>query len=230
MSKKIDRALYGPSWFEVIFGAFLSVVIGVVLAAAYLVAKPVSTVKELPKEPVPGQIYVIEGSKDSTKGRTWVAKRQQFVAGMSVQVTEEEINTAIATLNSPAAKKPAAKTEAATPEAEAKAGHFDAGAPNFRIRDNEVQISVPVTVNTLDLGLSVLVHARGGFEKQGDRFVFAPKSLFVGSCAVEKIPGVAGAVMRQFLGAQAIPEDIAGAWAKLANVSVDGARLSLEAP
>ena len=37
---------------------------------------------------------------------------------MSVQVTEEEINTAIATLNSPAAKKPAAKTEAAAPEAE----------------------------------------------------------------------------------------------------------------
>lgn len=230
MSKKIDRALYGPSWFEVIFGAFLSVVIGVVLAAAYLVTKPVTTVKELPKEPVAGMVYFIEGSKDATKGRSWVAKRQQLVAGMSVQVTEEEINAAIAGVNAPAPKKPGAKTEEPAPEAEAKPGHLAAGAPNFRIRDGEVQISVPVTVNTLELGLNLLVQARGGFEKQGDRFVFAPKTLLVGSCPVEKLPGVAGFALRQFLGAQAIPEDIAGAWAKLANVSVEGALLKLEAP
>ncbi len=230
MSKKIDRALYGPSWFEVIFGAFLSVVIGVVLAAAYLVTKPVTTVKELPKEPVAGMVYFIEGSKDATKGRSWVAKRQQLVAGMSVQVTEEEINAAIAGVNAPAPKKPGAKAEAPAPEPEAKPGHFAAGAPNFRIRDGEVQISVPVTVNTLELGLNLLVQARGSFEKQGDHFVFSPRTLLVGSCPVEKLPGVAGAALRQFLGAQAIPEDIAGAWAKLANVSVEGALLKLEAP
>jgi hypothetical protein len=205
-------------------------VIGVVLAAAYLVTKPVATVKELPKEPVAGQVYVIEGSKDATKGRSWVAKRQQLVAGMSVQVTEEEINAAIVGFNAPAPKKPAAKAEEAAPAAEAKPGQLTAGTPNFRIRDNEVQIIVPVTVNTLDLGLNLLVHARGSFEKQGDRFVFAPKTLFVGSCAVENIPGVAGTVLRQLLAAQRVPEDIAGAWAKLANVSVEGARLSLEAP
>ncbi len=230
MSKKIDRALYGPSWFEVIFGAFLSVVIGLVLAVVYLVAKPVTTVKELPKEPVPGMVYYIEGSKDATKGRSWVAKRQQLVAGMSVQVTEEEINAAIAGVNAPAPKKPGAKAEEPAPEAEAKPGPFQAGAPNFRIRDSVVQISTPVTVNALDLGLNVLVHARGTFEKQGDRFVFTPKTLLVGSCPVEKIPGAATYVLRQFLGAQAIPEDIAGAWAKLANVSVEGALLKLEAP
>lgn len=229
MSKKIDRALYGPSWFEVIFGAFLSVVIGVVLAAVYLVTKPVTTVKELPKEPVSGMVYFIEGSKDSTKGRSWVAKRQQLVAGMSVQVSEEEINAAIAGVNAAASKKPAAKAEESAPAAEAKPGQFTAGTPNFRIRDGEVQISVPVTVNTLELGLNLLVQARGSFEKQGDRFVFAPKTLLVGSCPVEKIPGVASAALRQFLGAQAIPEDVAGAWAKLANVSVEGARLKLDA-
>lgn len=230
MSKKIDRALYGPSWFEVIFGAFLSVVIGVVLAAVYLVTKPVTTVKELPKEPVAGMVYFIEGSKDATKGRSWMAKRQQLVAGMSVQVTEEEINTAIAGLNAPAPKKPGAKAAEPAPAEEPKPGHFKTGTPNFRIRNNEVQISVPVTVNTLELGLNLVVQARGSFEKQGDRFVFAPESLLVGSCPVEKIPGVAGAALRTFLGAQPIPEDIAGAWAKLANVSVEGALLKLEAP
>jgi len=228
MSKKIDRALYGPSWTEVIFGALLSIVLGVVLAAAYLITKPVTTVKEMPKEPVAGMVYHIEGSKDATKGRSWVAKRQQLVAGMSVTVTEEELNTAVTALNTPAPKKAGAKEE---PAAEpAKPGAFTAGAPNFRIRNQEMQIAVPVTVNTLDLGLSILVQARGDFEKQGDQFVFSPKSLFVGSCPVEKIPGLAGVVMQRFVGAQKLPEDVAGAWAKLASVSIDGARLKLDAP
>ncbi len=227
MSKKIDRALYGPSWTEVIFGALLSIVLGVVLAAAYLVTKPVATVKEIPKEPVAGTIYHIEGSKDSTRGRSWVAKRQQLVAGMSVTVSEEELNTAVTAVNAPAPKKPGAKEE---PAAEAKPGAYTLGTPNFRIRDQALQIAVPVTINTLDLGLDVLVQARGDFEKQGEQFVFTPKSLLVGSCPVEKIPGLTNIIMHKFVGAQKMPEDIAGAWAKLASVSIDGTKLKLDAP
>ena len=48
---KFDRAHYGPSWVEVILGALLSLALGVVLAVAYFVARPVTLVKELPKEP-----------------------------------------------------------------------------------------------------------------------------------------------------------------------------------
>lgn len=227
MSKKIDRALYGPSWTEVIFGALLSIVLGVVLAAAYLVTKPVATVKEIPKEPVAGTIYHIEGSKDSTRGRSWVAKRQQLVAGMSVTVSEEELNAAVTAINAPAPKKPGAKEE---PAPETKPGAYTLGTLNFRIRDQALQIAVPVTINTLDLGLNVLVQARGDFEKQGEQFVFTPKSLMVGSCPVEKIPGLTNIIMHKFVGAQKVPEDIAGAWAKLASVSIDGTKLKLDAP
>jgi len=227
MSKKIDRALYGPSWKEVILGALLSVVLGVVLAAAYLITKPVTTVKEMPKEPVARMVYHIEGSRDATKGRSWVAKRQQLVAGLSVTVTEEELNAAVTALNAPAPKKAGAKDE---PAAETKPGALTTGALNFRIRDQALQIAVPVTINTLDLGLNVLVQARGDFVKQGEQFVFNPKSLLVGSCPVEKIPGLAAMVMSKFVGTQKVPEDLAGAWAKLANVSIDGTRLKLDAP
>ena len=227
MSTKIDRALYGPSWTEVIFGALLSLVLGVVLAVAYLITKPVTTVKEMPKEPVTGMVYHIEGSKDGTRGRSWVAKRQQLVAGLSVTLSEDELNTAVTAVNAPAPRKAGAKEE---PVAEAKPGAFTAGAPNFRIRDQALQIAVPVTINTLDLGLNVLVQARGDFEKQGDQFVFNPKSLLVGSCPVEKIPGLSTIIMNKFVGTQKMPEDIAGAWAKLANVSIDGTKLKLDAP
>jgi hypothetical protein len=227
MSSKIDRALYGPSWTEVIFGALLSVVLGVVLAAASLVIRPVAAVKEMPKEPVAGAVYYLEGSKDSNKGRSWTAKQQQLVSGLSVTVTEEELNTAVAVLNAPASGKPGVKDE---PAAEAKPSVFVPGPPNFRIRDGQMQIGVPVAVAAFDLGLNILVQARGGFEKKGDRFVFSPDTLLIGSCAVDKIPGVTGLVLQKLVGAQAVPEAIATAWGKLANVTIDGAQLKLDAP
>jgi hypothetical protein len=46
---KVDRAIYGPGWGEVIFGALLSLVLGVVLGALLLVLKPVVIAKETPK-------------------------------------------------------------------------------------------------------------------------------------------------------------------------------------
>jgi hypothetical protein len=227
MSKKIDRALYGPSWFEVFFGALLSVIIGVVLAAAYLITKPVVTAKELPKEKVAGVVYYLEGSKDSTKGRSWQAKRQRLLNGLSVAVSEDELNAAVTALNAPAPKKPGTKEE---PAAEAKPTAIVPSAPNFRIREGEMQIGVPITINALELGLNLVVQARGSFEKQDERFVFTPATLLVGSCPVEKLPFFAGYVMRNIVGAQAVPEDLAAAWGRLTGVTIEGAQLKLDFP
>ena len=43
-TKKVDRALHGPSWTEVILGAVLSIILGVVLGAALLVFTVVEVV------------------------------------------------------------------------------------------------------------------------------------------------------------------------------------------
>lgn len=244
MSKKIDRALYGPSWFEVIFGALLSIVLGIALAAVYLVAKPVAVVKELPaaEAQTKGTIYLLEGSHDATKGRQWKAKHQQFMAGHSVMLSEDELNAAMVALTSPAPTKPAPgkKGEVAKkPEPAKKEGpttadamHADVGAgvPNFRIRNGEMQIAVPVAVNALSLNLSVMVQARGGFAKQGEHFVFTPSTLLIGSLPVDRIPVLAGLVMEKFYAGQPFPTDIVTVWGKLRQVSVDGAQLKLEAP
>ncbi len=237
MSKKIDRALYGPSWVEVFFGALLSIILGIVLASVYLIAKPVAVVKELPAEIVPGLVYHIEGSRDSTKGRQWKVKHQQFIAGHSVAVTEEELNAAVSALTSPAANAPApgkkpdhaAKKAEETPS-QAIAGAIVPGVPNFRIRENEMQIAVPVALNALSLQLDVLVQARGGFEKQGDHFVFEPNTLLIGSLPVHRIPALSGFMMGKFFAAQSVPEDIAGAWAKLNHASIEGTQLKLDMP
>lgn len=226
MSNKIDRALYGPSLTEVFIGALLSLVLGAVLSAVYLVTKPVSTVREFPKEPVADVVYYLPGSNATNRGRTWQVKRQQLVRGQSVEVSEDELNAAAIALSAPEPKKAGDKAE---PVAEAKPGTFTAGTPNFRLYDGQMQIAVPVTVSAYGLGIDLIVQARGAFTKSVDKYVFTPSTLLVGSCAVEKLPWVSGAVMNKIVAAQAVPEDIAAAWADLVAVSIEGAKLKLAA-
>jgi len=245
MSKKIDRALYGPSWVEVFFGALLSVILGIVLAVAYLVAKPVAVVKELPvaEEREGGMVYLVEGSRDATKGKQWKVKQQQFMAGHSVALTEDELNAAVAALTAPAPAKPEpskapahpkknepAKKADAPPAAESLTAGVKSGVPNFRIRDGAMQIAMPVTLNALTLNLDVPVQARGGFEKRGDHYVFVPSTLLIGSLPVDRIPVLSGFVLDKFYAGQTFPVEITTAWEKLSQVSIDGAQLKLVAP
>ena len=245
MKKKYDRALYGPSWTEVIFGAVLSVLLGAVLAAAFFVFKPVMQVKELPKEPVAGVIYYIEGSHDSAKARRLAAKQKIFAQGGSVVLVEDELNTLVAPAGAtppppppPAPGKkpaPAPKPAPVAPPPATPAGPAEmvsAGIPNFRIKDGVLQISVPVQVKVALVGLdeTVLVLAKGGFAKQGDTFVFTPQSVHVGSCPVERLPMAVDFLIKKFLHTQSIPEPVATAWGKLAEVKIEGSMLRLTMP
>lgn len=244
-SKKVERALYGPSWTEVILGAVLSFLLGGVLAAAVMIARPVKTVRELPKESERQRevVYYIEGSKDSTKGKTWQAKRQQLVAGESVALTEDELNAALgpktpAPAPAPAApapkgKGPAPKAPAPAPAAEPAAavantgGLIAPGAPNFRIHDNVLQVGVPCTLNVYGFQLPVVVMATGGFAKTSDGVVFAPDSFYIGSLQVNRLPALQGFVTRKILAAQPIPEDLDTAWKKVSDASIEGKTLKL---
>ena len=243
MSRKIDRALRGPSWVEVILGALISLVLGVAIGAALLIFRPVTVVKELPKEDarVPGAVYFVEGSRETNRGRDAAAKRKSFVEGQTVTVTEDELNvlvgpaTSFAAAGAPGApvapkaadKKGAEKSGA--PEASPDDTIFT-GTPNFRLRDNLMQVGVPVTVNVLGLSEKLIVQTRGGFVKRGDVFVYEPGEFYVGSLPVTRLPMVAEFAREKFLSAQAIPEDIKAAWPKLANVSVEGNVLKLTMP
>ena len=254
MSKKIDRAMRGPSWAEVIIGAVLSIVLGVALAAVLLVLRPVVTPKTVAKqgakdakaakaaaEPDKGAVVYIEGSRDTAKAKQADAKRKAFAQGQSVTVTEDELNVlaAPAPAAAAAAPKPAEKGKAApkTTEPEKAAAPaagsdetFATGAPNFRIDKGVLQIGVPVTVNAFGLGEKIIVQARGGFVKNGDQFVYEPDVLYFGSCPVQRLPLVCKYVRDHFLAGQPIPDDIKAAWPKLANVAIEGNALKLTMP
>jgi len=236
MSKKIERALHGPGWVEVILGAVLSVALGVALGVVVMVIKPVTiakTEKDLPKEPAADKIYYLEGSRDSSKGKQALAKRKAFAAGQSVSVTEDELNSLVAPPPAaPAAPKPGEKAKPADKSAPAPAaagsGMLTVAPPNFRIRNNVMQIGVPVTIGLIDQ--KVIVQARGGFTKKGDEFAFEPSEFYFGSCPIQRLPYLSGYVTKKILEAQPIPEDIAASWPKLAGVSIEGNTLKLAMP
>ncbi len=244
MSKKIDRAVHGPSWTEVILGAALSVVLGVVLGAVLLVLRPVVVAKDTPKDADPKAVYFIEGSRDTAKAKQALAKRKAFVEGQSVTVNEDEINALAAPAPAtPPGKAPdkkgdpkakadpkAKEAEKAAPPPPASDELFSAGPPNFRVRDGVVQFGAPVTINTLGLGLKVIAQARGKIVKSGDVFTFEPSELYLGSCPVQRLPFLAGYVRSKFLAAQPIPEDIKTSWMKLAAVTVEGSTVKLTMP
>jgi hypothetical protein len=234
MSRKIDRALRGPSLVEVVLGAVFSLVIGVVLGAALLIFRPVTVVKELPKAEArdPNAIYFVEGSRENSRAREAAAKRKAFAEGQSISVIEDELNaqagpaTAFAPPANPAAAKKAADEAAASDQT------IVIGTPNFRIREGKFQIGVPVTLNVSYIGFTekVVVQTRGGFEKQGDAFVYQPDTFYVGCLPVQRIPILSRYARDQFLNSQPIPDEIKASWMKLASVSVEGNVLNLKMP
>ncbi len=242
-SSKIDRALYGPSLFEVTLGAILSVAVGIVFAFVFLVLKPVIVVKSPPKENerVQGAVYFVQGDDDVSLGRQWIRKKQSLIDGTPGEVTfnEEELNSWIAAA-SPEKKKPEPKPAAPAPT---KPGAKPAPAaaatsanpdellsldlPNVRIREGVFQVGVPGSLNFLSLSLPVIVQAQGDFVQSKDVWIFKPTSLHLGSMPLHRIPGLTDMVMKRIMSSGIFSDDAMDVWKKVSHVDVNGRQLHL---
>ncbi len=230
VSRRIDKAKYGPGWGEVIVGAALSLVLGAVLAVAYLVAKPVVPVKELPKDRPAGTIYYIEGTRSAENGKQWMRKKQLLTEGSSVALNEDELNAWITTETTPPPpEKPAPGPKAPPP---APTGLIALGPPNFRIHDGLLQIGSKGTLYLDWFGTktSIIVQVAGRFVKEGGVFVFEPSEFCLGSCPLHKLPGLGEFLFRHLVAKEKVPDDLAGAWKKLADVSIEENTLKLTMP
>ncbi|MEY4006710.1 MAG: hypothetical protein RLZZ221_2806 [Verrucomicrobiota bacterium] len=129
----------GPSGTEVAVAAALSLLLGTIIGAGLLISQPVATVKELPpekdrprgppeKDRPRGAVYFVEGVRDASKSAEAVRKRQLFMGGQSISLSEEELNLLFA------APAPASGEKAKKPEV-VIAGVFAVGEPNVRIAD-----------------------------------------------------------------------------------------------
>lgn len=233
---KVDRTAHGPSWVEVILGAFLSLLLGALLAIVVLALRPAVAVKELPKaeERKRDVVYYVEGSKDTSKARQALAKRKAFVEGQTITLNEDEVNALIGGDSPPAAQAKAApkagekKGEKKAEPAAADTGEtVGVGTPNVRIREGVVQVAAPVTVSVLGVSEKVTFQARGGFAKNGEVFTYDPSEMYVGSLPVQRLPIVNSYVRNKILSARPVPEDLAAAWRKLKEVTVEGSTIRL---
>ena len=264
ISRKIERAKYGPSMLEVFLGALLSLLLGAVLAVAYLIVEPVEVGTPQTKDEPAGPVTYVKGAQDLDHGKQWLRKKQLFTEGVSVEVNEDELNSWITAGTTPEppkaadAKKPvpaaahpaahpavhptahaaahpvppagAPATPPATPPA--PGGFIQFGTPNFRIADGVLQIGNEgeLDVDMLGIKRPLILQASGRFVKQAGGFAFVPDQLYVGSCPMHKLPGVAEFLLARVLANEKIPEDIAAAWKKLAAVSIEGRSLRLTMP
>ena len=225
-NKKIEKALYGPSATEVALGAVLGLVAGVLAACVYLIFKPVSQVREMPKEPVRGMLYYLPGGDSGAKSRTWSAKQKQLVAGTSISLVEDELNAWATSTFGAAAKAPAPGGKAGDANA-GGGGIFQPGTPNFRIVDGKIQIGTKCVLNWYGLTHEVIVLTTGVFERSGDRFVFKPETLHLGSCPLHLLPAVAGPLFDHLVEKKKIPDEIKSAWVKIDEVAIEGPTLKL---
>jgi hypothetical protein len=228
MLKKVKKSQKGPSWFEVGLGAFLSVILGVALGAAYMIDKPVTKVASIPKDAPAGALYYIEGAKDlNLTGVT--DKRRSLVNGESLVVGEGELNAFLSSLRKPST--PAAKPgDKAAPPPPADEKMIDTTALNARIRDGKIQFGDTATVTLFGVSIPMIVQATGGFAKGSSGFEFDPDTIYVGGCPVQRLLIVRSWILKKLLFAQPVPDDVAAAWSKLIDVSIDGTKLRLKAP
>jgi len=220
MNKKVMRAMYGPSLLEVVLGAILSLAVGVVLAALYLILKPVKAVNELPPpdKQVQDMVYYVQGAKSYGQNQV-LRKRQLFVEGSSIELTEDELNAWMGANSPPPPKKPASdNTVSLTAEL------------NFRIRDGMMQIGLPCTLNMLGMTESVIIQMKGGFRKEGDTFVYEPSELYIGSLPAQRLPVLPVLLLKKIYAAEQLPDDLVAAWKKLENVTIEGNTLKLTMP
>lgn len=244
---KIDRALYGPSLFEVTLGAALSIALGAVVAFVFLVLKPVIVVKDTPKEEerVQGAVYFVEGNRDPLRSKQLPKKRQLLNEGTPGEIafTEEELNAWFSSAmpeKPEKVQKPVPAKPAPAPKG-AKAAPAPAPAPdipeelltfealNVRIRDGVFQVGIPTSINLkmLTMAFPVVVQTRGTFEKQADMWMFKPSEMYLGSMPLHRIPGFTDALVKRVMRSSLVPDEAITVWKRVSNVAVDGKQLKL---
>ncbi len=221
MSSRNDRAINGPGWIEVTIGALLSVGIGAVLAGTWLMLKPVEKVRSLPDEPKEGVVYFVEGARNGSIGRSWERKSQLFVSGGAIDLNEQELNEAARKLTSDAQR---------AQDKDEEEGLITPGQLNFRIDDGELQVALPLALNVYGMKADVHMVARGSFVKKGERFVYDPSTIYIGSCRIDRLPQIGGVLLGKIWEAMSQQEEIKAAWDALGNVTVEGRRLRLMTP
>lgn len=248
--KNIEKALHGPSSFEVAVGAVLGIAVGIVASVLYMVFKPVEKVPALPKTLAANTIYVVPGKESTTRARGWQTKLTIFTTGGEILLKEEELNAWGATLSDykpadpnlpkpptppkaapkqPAKQKSGDKKSPGDPdeETEEKQVFFAASAPNFSIKENRLQIALQCKLDYYGIGQDVWVKVNGHFALSAEGYKFAPDEYYVGSCPLHLIPGGPQIVTNLIVDDLKLSDEVKAAWPKVSILTLEGDQMKV---
>jgi len=212
-----------PGLVEIIAGSVLSLLAGVLLAALFLIFKPVASVDQLPKDAKDGGVYFVQGRKDWNSGRRWLFKRDSFVQGHSVSVTEDELNAWVEAIYPPLPTTPPSAKDKEKKEVDVP--WLQQGTPNLRLTADGLSLGVVCDLNIFGLTQKVVVQSEGHFAKTKGAVVFQPNTLFVGSLPLHRFRPIKGFAFRLLAGLYQFPAELENAWAKLGDAKVERSQL-----
>jgi hypothetical protein len=219
MAIKLDNKT--PGVVGIIFGAGLSLALGCLLGLVHLAAKPVEVVSSLPKEPVEGAVYFVQGAPGSSSV-TWERKFTQVETGSGeVGFGESDLNAwSTVTFVEP-------KTEAGK---EPPSFSIVAGRPNFRLVGTELQIGAINKFNLFGTEVPLVTQVRGAWVKSRDAWTLRPSESMLGGLPLHRVPALEALVAKHFGVKEAIPEKAKSILSRASQISVAGGELVVRMP
>lgn len=222
--RKFHHEVPGP--LGIILQIFSGALAGVLIAGIYLVLKPVKfeSAPTAPATPAEGAavdrnlVTYVAGNAGHPGGQQWRVRERAFLAKAptGVALSEVDINRWIATTYGPLDRRIELKSYGfeMTPD-----------VPLVRVSGNEFQMGIEYRCKLGDAKKTIVAQATGHFEKDGDRHVFAPDKVYLGSCP---LPGPLGALLvDKLVASYPIPDDVAASWKSVATARTEEGALKL---
>jgi len=216
-----------PGPFGIIVQILSGAVVGLLIAGVYLALKPVKVVDaqaaaKAAKDGAPtlerNVVTYTPGNTGHPNGQQWRQRENAFLNKVpsGVAASETDINRWIATTYGSVDRRIEYKD-------------FDVAIdplfPVVRLDGSQVQVGFEFRCTQGKSERTVVAHARGHFEKQGDQHVFVPTTVYLGSCP---LPGPLGTMLVEKLGAAyPVPDAVAASWKAVTSAKVEESQLKL---
>jgi hypothetical protein len=209
-----------PGLVGVISGALCSLVLGMLLAGIYLIFKPVEIVSNVPKEPVAGVRYFVQGGGAAAAGTGWERKQEALASGLgAVGLGEGDLN---------------AWAQAAYPvDPEVQTAKQEArfllvpGTPNFRLVGEELQVGVVAELTCFGFVHDLVLQAQGGFESDGAGWRYAPKKVYFGCFPVHRFPVLMASLAARLKAEGTLPPEVGLVLRRAASLTIKADELSV---
>jgi len=216
-----------PGPFGIIVQILSGAAVGLLIAGVYLALKPVKMMDaqtaakaaETAAATTERNVVVYTpGNPGHPNGQQWRQRETAFLnrAPTGVAASEQDINRWITTTYGSADRR-----------IEYKEYDFviDPLLPLCRIDGGEVQLAFEFRCRQGKSEKSIVAHARGRLEKQGDQHVFVPTKVYLGSCP---LPGMLGTKLVEKLGATyPVPDAMTASWKAVTSAKVEEGQLKL---